>query len=83
MPDREQPRTGEGGAEGNTGRDGARLERVEEGLAFTERTVEQLSAEMAELHRRVRDLGRKLAAMEERLGKVVERVEGGGEGEEG
>lgn len=58
--------------------DGGRLARLAESLAFTERTVEHLSAEIAELNRRVRDLTRRLGAMEDRLGKALDRLDDSG-----
>jgi uncharacterized coiled-coil protein SlyX len=54
-------------------RDRARLDRVEESLAFTERAVEQLSTEIADMNRRVQALTRRIALIEQRL----EKPEGG------
>ncbi len=49
--------------------DRGRLDRVEEGLAFTERAVEQLSTEIADINRRVQLVTRRLALIEQRLEK--------------
>lgn len=55
------------------GRLEARVTGLEEHAAFSERTVEELAAEVRLLNERVRELGRKLAAAEERLGRVEVR----------
>lgn len=49
--------------------DRSRLDRLEEGLAFTERAVEQLSTEIADINRRVQAITKRLAAIELRLAK--------------
>ncbi len=49
--------------------DRARLDRLEESLAFTERAVEQLSTEIADINRRVQVITRRLAQIEQRLDK--------------
>jgi uncharacterized coiled-coil protein SlyX len=48
----------------------ARLARVEEALGFTERTVEQLSGEIADINKRLQSLAKRLAALEDRLGAL-------------
>lgn len=50
-----------------------RLDRIEEALAFTDRTTEQLSEEIAALNKAMRDLTRRMAALEDRLGKALEK----------
>ncbi|MFN7020299.1 MAG: SlyX family protein [Phycisphaerales bacterium] len=55
------------------GRLEARVTGLEEHAAFSERAVEELAAEVRLLNERVRDLGRKLAAAEARIGKVEVR----------
>ena len=52
-----------------------RIGRLEESLAFTERTVEQLSGEIAEMNWRLQAMGKRLAALEERLTKLAETPE--------
>ncbi|MBC7771295.1 MAG: SlyX family protein [Pyrinomonadaceae bacterium] len=49
-----------------------RVTKLEEHAAFSERTIEQLSAEITELNRRCRVLTERLASLEQRLGKLVE-----------
>jgi uncharacterized coiled-coil protein SlyX len=49
--------------------------KLEEAAAFTERTVEQLSVEVAELGRRLRELSQRTDALERRLTGVVEDLE--------
>ena len=48
---------------------------MEESLAFTERAVEQLSGEIAEMNRRLQAIGKRLASLEERLSKMSEAPE--------
>ena len=57
-----------------------RLDRVEESLGYTDRTVEQLSAEIADMNKRMQAMGKRLAAIEAGLQKLKETGE---EGEEG
>lgn len=57
-----------------------RLVKLEEAAAFTERTVEQLSVEVAELGRRLRELSQRTDALERRLTGVVEDLESREEG---
>ena len=52
-----------------------RLTRLEESAAFTDLTVEQLSAEVAELARRLHEATTRLARLEESLNRVVGLVE--------
>lgn len=52
-----------------------RLLQVEEAAAFTDHTVEQLSAEVAELNRRLRELTQRTESLERRLTGVVEEME--------
>ena len=59
----------------STDGDGARFERIEENLAFAERSVEQLSEEIADMNRRVQNLVKRLETMEERLEKALEPPE--------
>jgi len=47
-----------------------RVAKLEEHAAYSERTIEQLSAEIAELNRRCRQLTQRLASLEERFGKL-------------
>jgi uncharacterized coiled-coil protein SlyX len=61
--------TGGGGPGG--GEVGERLRRVEEHCGFTEHTVEQLSAEMVELGKRVLELSRRIEGIERRLGELA------------
>jgi uncharacterized coiled-coil protein SlyX len=49
-----------------------RLTSLEEHAGFAEHTVEQLSAEVAECNKRVHALAVRLAAMEERLGRLLQ-----------
>jgi uncharacterized coiled-coil protein SlyX len=46
---------------------GPRLLKLEEAQAFSERTIEQLSAEMAELNRRLGEVSVRLSRLEQRL----------------
>lgn len=50
----------------------ARLNRIEENVAFTEKSVEDLSSEIADLNRRMQQLTKRLAALEDRLAKALE-----------
>ena len=50
----------------------ARIERVEEALAFAERTIDQLSGEIADMNKRIAAMGKKIAGLEERIGKMGE-----------
>lgn len=59
----------------NAGDVGPRLDRIEEHAAFTERTVEQLGEEIAEINRRVRELLKRLEGLESRLGRVADAVD--------
>ncbi len=52
-----------------------RLVRLEEAAAFTDHTVEQLSAEITELNRRLRELAHRTEHLERRLSGVVEEIE--------
>lgn len=52
-----------------------RLNRVEENLAFAEHSVDQLSDEIRVLTKRLHDTIRRLDAIEQRLGKVLEKIE--------
>jgi chromosome segregation ATPase len=52
-----------------------RLTRLEEAVGFAEHAGEQLSEEIRLLGGRLRDLTRRLDAMESRLGVVAERVD--------
>ncbi|MGE3107351.1 MAG: SlyX family protein [Phycisphaerales bacterium] len=47
------------------------IRRIEENLLHTERTVEDLSGEIAQLHSRMRDLARQLESLERRLIRVI------------
>lgn len=49
-----------------------RLTTLEEHAAFTERTVEQLSSEVAELGKRIHTLAARVEALEARLRKALE-----------
>lgn len=49
----------------------ARLVRVEEHTGFTEHTVEQLSAEMAAMNKRMHELLRRIDGLERRLGELT------------
>jgi|GEM_PF-6564338 len=53
--------------------DELRLTRLEEHAAFTEHTVDQLSAEIASVNKRLAELGKKMTGLEERLGKMLEQ----------
>jgi uncharacterized coiled-coil protein SlyX len=57
-----------------------RLMRIEEHAGFTEHTVEQLSAEMAELGKRMLEITRRVEAIERRLGELARGAEGAAEG---
>lgn len=52
-----------------------RLTRLEEIVGFAEHANEQLSEEIRTLGSRVRELTRRIDAMEARLGGVAERIE--------
>ncbi len=52
-----------------------RLNRIEENLSFTDKAVEDLSAEIADLNRRMQQLTKRLLALEERLTKANESDE--------
>lgn len=52
-----------------------RLMRLEEHVAFTEHTVEQLSQEIIDLNKRLAETTRRLALLESRLGKVLAATE--------
>lgn len=56
------------------------LSRVQESLAFTERTVEQLSGEIAELNRRLAEMQARVLRLERRLDRVESPPEDGGSG---
>lgn len=57
-----------------------RLQLLEEQASFAERTVEQLSAEIAAINRRAYTLEKQLAGMEDRLRRLSESSgEGAGE----
>lgn len=58
-----------------------RLTRLEEHAAFTEHTVDQLSTEIAELNKRLAELAKKMHGLEDRLGKVLERMADGPAGD--
>lgn len=47
----------------------ARLTRLEESSVFTERTVETLGAEIAEINRRLREAVRRVGLIERRLAR--------------
>lgn len=49
----------------------ARLTRVEEHAGFTEHTVEQLSAEMAAMNKRMHELLRRIDGLERRLAELT------------
>lgn len=49
-----------------------RLVRLEEHAGFTEHSVEQLSAEIAECNKRMHALHARLAALEDRLGRLLQ-----------
>ncbi len=57
-----------------------RLDRIEESHGYTERTVEQLSAEIADMNKRMQAMGKRLAALEAGLQKLKEPGEEGDEG---
>ena len=57
-----------------------RLDRLEESQGYSERMVELLSAEIADMNKRVQVMGKRLAALEVGLSKLQA---GGEEGEEG
>ena len=57
-----------------------RLDRLEESQGYSERMVELLSAEIADMNKRVQVMGKRLAALEAGLSKLQA---GGEEGEEG
>lgn len=52
-----------------------RLARVEENLAFTEHNVDQLSEEIRALGQRMQETLRRIDAIEQRLGKALEKLE--------
>lgn len=52
-----------------------RLDRVEESLGYTDRTVEQLSAEIADMNKRMQALTKRLAVLEAGLEKMKETGE--------
>lgn len=54
----------------------ARVLKLEEAQAFSERAAEQLSAELYQLHRQVDDLAQRLATVERRMERMA-----GGEGD--
>ncbi|GEM_PF-2376278 len=54
-----------------------RMIRLEEHMGFVEHTIGQLSEEVRLLNTRVHDLGKKLIAIEARLGRVAQQVETG------
>lgn len=56
-----------------------RIQRLEEKHAFTERTAEELSAELARAYEQIDRLVRRMEALEKRLVAINEQ----GEGEEG
>ncbi len=56
-----------------------RIQRLEEKHAFTERTAEELSAELARAYEQIDRLVRRMEALEKRLVAMNEQ----GEGEEG
>ena len=58
---------------------GSRLTRLEEAIGHTDRTAEQLSAEIVSLNQRVQAVSKRLAALESRLGEL-ESPEEEGEG---
>jgi len=62
-----------------TNGDPLRVTRLEENAAFTERTIESLSSEIAELNRRMKQLTDRLASMEQRIVKMMEEPEEIGE----
>lgn len=64
-PDRSAPPDAGGAAS-----DAERLRRLEEHAGFAEYTLDQFSAELAELHKRLGTLVRRIEAMEERLGEL-------------
>ncbi|MFN0132978.1 MAG: SlyX family protein [Phycisphaerales bacterium] len=49
-----------------------RLTRLEESVAFGERAGETLSAEVAELARRMEELARRLGSIEGRLSRLID-----------
>lgn len=52
-----------------------RLDRLEESHGYTERTVEQLSAEIADMNKRMQAMGKRLAALEAGLTKLQQGEE--------
>ncbi len=56
-----------------------RVDRLEESQGYTERTVEQLSAEIADMNKRMQVMGKRLAALEAGLQKLKETGEEEGE----
>jgi uncharacterized coiled-coil protein SlyX len=58
-----------------------RLLKLEEAATFTDHTVEQLSAEIAELNRRLRELHERTESLERRVNGVVEQIEKGPDAE--
>ena len=51
------------------------LRRLEEHAAFSERAIDQLSAEMAEINRRLLTLTNRLERMEHRIEKIAQAPE--------
>lgn len=47
-----------------------RIDRLEEMHAFTERTAEELSAELVRAYEKIERLATRLAALEKRLGSI-------------
>lgn len=54
------------------GSDDDRLRRLEEHVGYAEYTLDQFSAELAELHKRMASLLRRIDALEQRLGELSE-----------
>jgi uncharacterized coiled-coil protein SlyX len=52
-----------------------RVQRLEEHAGFAEHTVEQLSAEILELNKRLADTARRLSALEARLSRILDPAE--------
>ncbi|MEM9560512.1 MAG: hypothetical protein AAF995_09410 [Planctomycetota bacterium] len=56
----------------------ARVGQIEEASAFTDRSVEVLGDEISQLHAKLREAIRRISVLEDRLGRLTDRIDAGG-----